>query len=362
MADLETNDQDSLSAEEQAQMSEMQQADSKPDNTPPPAAPAKPPKPAKLPAPKADAPKAGDAPVEGADGAEGEGDKGGKGKGGPLSPEALAAVREERAEKKELRDAMAKMATDHKAAMDKAAERFETVLKTFAPKVEEPKPAELPDRDVDPVGYMDAVQKKTGETLEQITKRLDAEDVVRAQAKEQTENQRVVSGIIDQATAKEKEFLATTPDYNAASDFLLQSRHGELEEVGYTDINQRNAIILQEKVAIAAKALAEGKNPAAVVYGLAKRRGYTPKAAPAVEGDEGEGEESAAPVETEEQKAAAAKAKLKALGDGLEASASLSNLGGKGPSNLTAARLLEMDDADFDKMVNTKEGRALMGQ
>lgn len=357
MADLETNDQESLSAEEQAQMNEMETADSKPEVVAP-AAPAKPPKPAKAPVAKTDAPKAGETTAEGEEAEGGEGE--GKPKGGPLSPAALAAVREERKEKAELKAEMARMRTEHEATMAKAAERFDTVLKSFAPKVEEPKPAELPDRDVDPVGYMDAVMKKTGETLEQVTKRLDAADAEKAQVKEQTENQRVVSGIIEQAVTKEKEFLVVTPDYWDASKFLLESRHGELEEAGYTDINQRNAIIMQEKVAIAAKALAEGKNPAAIVYGIAKRRGYAPKPAPAAEGDE-EGETEVV-TETPEQKTAAAAAKLKALGDGQEASASLSQLGGKGPSNLTAARLLEMTDAEFAAAMGTKEGRALMGQ
>ena len=94
-----------------------------------------------------------------------------------------------------------------------------------------------------------------------------------------------------------------------------------------------------------------------MIYGLAKRRGYTAKVA---EEDAGEGEEAEAAPAPKPAPAAAAE-RLKNVAKGQEASASLSDLGGKGPTNLTAQRLAEMSDAEFAAAMETKEGRALMG-
>src|SRR5208337_1715706 len=91
-----------------------------------------------------------------------------------------------------------------------------------------------------------------------------------------------VSGIIGQASALESEFVRATPDYGAASDFLRQSRDAELAALGMPP-QQRLASIQAEAVQLAALALQANRNPAELVYSLARSRGYAPRAAAAAE-------------------------------------------------------------------------------
>jgi hypothetical protein len=57
-----------------------------------------------------------------------------------------------------------------------------------------------------------------------------------------------------------------------------------------------------------------------------------------------------------------AAAKLAAAREGRESASSLSDVSGVAPAALTVASLLAMPEAEFDKWMQTKEGRALMGQ
>jgi len=157
-----------------------------------------------------------------------------------------------------------------------------------------------------------------------------------------------VKEIFAYAVEKENEFKSKTPDYDEASKFLIQSRNEELAELGY-EPDQVKQMIDVERLTIAAQAKAQGKNPAELVYNIAKRRGFTAKAP--------DGEKAAtegAPPVTSEQKIDAAK-------KGAEYATSLSNGRGNLPPGLTVQRLLEMSEADFDRAMQTPEGRALMG-
>jgi len=280
--------------------------------------------------PKADAPAGSDA--------EGEKDaKTGSDKEAKHVP--LAALQESRAEIKRLKDE----AKAEKEARLLLEQRTNLILERLTPKPEEPKPEVIPDFETDPAGWIAGTMRATGKTLEQIQGELAARKTKDAEAERQQANTNAVNDIISKAAAQEVEFKKTAPDYDDAGAFLLQSRIDELKEIGYDD-KQIMGIVSNEKLAIAQKALADGKNPAAVVYAMAKRRGYAPKKA------------DAAP-----DPAKLATEKIAALGKGQEQAQSLSGTRGQGPSPLTAARLLEMSEADFAKFMDTPEGRAAMG-
>lgn len=317
---------ESLSTEETDQMATMAAA----DNAAPEAAPVAEAAPAAAAKPEVEKP-------EGAEGADAN--KGGDAK----KTVPLAALHESRAETKAVRDALVTAEANNAKVM----ERFEAVLAKFAPKEEPPQEEVIPDPNVDPVGYVTATMKATGKTLATVEKELSDMRAEKARGAEQNRQREAIGTIITTAATQETEFVKTNPDYWEASNFLVQSRNEELEEMGYDQL-QRNAIINQEKVSIAAQALAQGKNPAAVVYGIAKRRGYAGKKPPAEEG----------PKQDEVTPAA----KLEKARAGAEISASLSDLTGNAPVPLTVTKLLEMSDADFARIMNTKEGKALMGQ
>lgn len=343
--------QESFSSEEQTQFDDMKTGDAAPVivEAPAPVAP-KPdaPKPA-VTKPAAEAAPVGDkAPAPGDD-------KGGAddGKGGMVPHGAMHAEREGR------KKAEADLATERAARAAETADRqkLETrltaILEKLTPKEEEPKPDVIPDKDLDPVGYVTATMNATGKSLETVQAELAALKERDQQTQHQRQQTEFVHGIISKAAAKETEFLATTPDYWDASNYLLQSRQDELSDLGYTP-QEIQGLIAVEKVAIADQALKAGKNPAEVVYGIAKRRGYT-KAAPAGD-DKGAPADGGAPAAGEDAGKRLAAAKL-----GQEQSASLSDVGGAAPRTLTVQALLEMPEAEFDKWMGTKEGRALMG-
>lgn len=292
--------------------------------------------------------EAGDSTLAG-DGAEGADAGVGAGKKGkPLSPEAMAAVRIEREENKALKSSL-KAAEDARKASD---ERFSTlekrtnlILERLVPKAEEPKPEVIPDFNEDPAGWIAATMKQTGKTLDEIQKDLAAGKAEKAQQTEQQKQQEAVNDIISRAVTAERKFLATTPDYDDAGKFLQESRVAQLTAIGYSE-EEIGAIIHQEKFAIAQKALTDNKNPAEAVYKVAQALGYKKKAA--------EGTDDAV----------TAAAKLEATRRGQETSQSLSNARGKGPSPMTAARLMEMSEAQFAEFSekNPEQFKDIMGR
>jgi hypothetical protein len=359
--DVTVTDQNVLSPEEQALEDQMRaDGDGNPDDDGKPA-PAKAPEPKKptKPAAKGAAPAKpaagkpqGEKPEGEGDGPEGEGegaaDVAGKNKMVPH-----AALHETREELKAARAAMAAKDAEHTATMAKAMDRFEKTLAAFAPKPPEEKVEPVPDFETDPAGWISHTMKAQGKTLEEVQGELTTLRQEKAQRSEQDQQVAVVRGVMDYAVNLENQFKAVTPDYDAASAFLIESRKGELADMGY-DQNQVDQMIYVERLTIAAQAQQQKKNPAEIVYNLAKRRGYQAKAA-LVEEEEGEEEAPAQPAQE------ASRERLATAQKGRTQDQGLSGARGNAPSPLTAQRLLELPDAEFDKLVNTPEGRALLG-
>lgn len=229
--------------------------------------------------------------------------------------------------------------------------RTDIILKGLMPKPEAPKPEVIPDFNEDPAGWIAATMKAQGKTLEQVQAELTerkAADAKNTDAnKRQTEQQTFVKGVMDYALEKEKSFTAANADYMAASAFLVESRKGELEDAGWKP-DQILQIINQERFAIAQKAKEEGADPAERVFKIAKRRGFAPKPA-----EGGDGKVAVSDAE-----------KLSAIKAGQEQGQSLSGAPGAGPSPMTAKRLLEMSEAEFDtyKTAHPAEFQNLMGR
>lgn len=346
--DVNVTDQDALTPEELKMLADNEAAGDDVEGDEGAAAPAAvvAPKPAKKTAPAAAA------KVEGAEGGDGSltaeeiAAAAEAGKAGDKTV-PLAALHESRAEIKRLREER----TAEKAA---EAERFgllekrtNEILAKLVPKEEAPKAEVIPDFDIDPAGWIAGTMKASGKDLEAVKAELTTLRQEKATQDEANRNRAGIQEILTYAITQENQFKAVTPDYDAASTFLLNSRKDELEEMGKTpaEINQ---IIQLEKLSIANDCKNSGKNPAEVVYKIAKRRGYA-KAA------------DADPVVDAAAAAATGKEKLETARRGTEQAQSLSGTRGNAPSPLTAQRLLEMSEAEFAKAIATPEGRALMG-
>lgn len=345
MADINENDQDSLTADEQALLKQMESDEGTDDGAgdpppPPPPAAAKPKgNKAKAPAPAAKA--------------DGEGDGEGEGEGAAPDPARQkmvphAALHEER---------LARQAADKR--LEEAEKRFQTleartnlILEKLVPKEPEVKPEPIPDFETDPAGWIAHTMKSTGKELEDVKKELTTLREEKAQKTEQDKNTSVVRSIMDYAVTKENEFKAITPDYDEASVFLMESRKDELTELGYSEA-EIVQMIQGEKLTIAAQAKQQGKNPAELVYNIAKRRGFAKKAAPPPLDADGQ--------QDGDKGGATSAQKLEAARRGTEHAGSLSDTRGNAPSPLTVQRLLEMSEAEFAKAIETKEGKALLG-
>lgn len=335
--DINVTDQDTLTAEELKLLSDNEAAGD--EGVEGASASAKVEEPEKKPAPAA---------------AKVEGDKGSaqtaeeiaaaaeaaKGKSDDGKTVPLAALHESRAEIKRLRDERAADA-ERFATLEK---RTNLILEKLVPKEPEVKPEVIPDFEIDPTGWIAGTMKATGKDLEAVKTELTALRQEKAARDETDKNRGTINDIMNYAVSKENEFKAVTPDYDAASAFLLTSRKEELEEIGKTPAEIQQIIQL-EKLSIANDCKTTGKNPAQAIYNIAKKRGY----------------KAPDPVADAAAAAEIGKDKLETTRKGTEHGTSLTGTRGNAPSPLTAQRLLEMSEAEFAKAIQTPEGRALMG-
>ena len=208
-------------------------------------------------------------------------------------------------------------------------------LEAARAKAAPPPPAEppAPDPAVDPLGALmhklEALQKQV-QTVSESYKQTTEQS--QAQANFQAFQQQVV-GLRDQ-------FVKTTPDFPDAYNHIRNARAADLASFGFNQ-QQINETLLREEIALSEKAIREAKNPAAELYEMAKRHGYTPKSAPAPA--------PAGPTAAEIARAQAAGRQVAAAPAVTEA-------------ELTAEGLRQASEADLNKLVmNDATWRKLTG-
>jgi len=182
--------------------------------------------------------------------------------------------------------------------------------------------SKIPSAVDDPIGNLEALrviaEKMSREHQEQ-----------QRQTQAQTQQERQFQQINTRMQEYEGDFRAIQPDYNDAAEFFRQSRIKDYEEQGYTGA-ELNKALTDEFVGLVARTMQSGKDPAEVVYNLAKNRGF--------------GGEQRKPVVDKPSE------KLQTIARGQQSSRSLSQMGGKqGGSNLTMESVSKLDGAEFDK-------------
>lgn len=231
----------------------------------------------------------------------------------------LAALHEERERRKELQRQI-------EDVNRRADERFNLIAQKLAASSPSPEAGkrEIPDPEKDAVGAI----------------RMTAEEVkVLSDFKRQVEAQAVqsqaIQAVMGHASNLETEFTKATPDYQAASDFLRDARARELGAFGLDPFRVRQ-ILAAEKLQLAHASLQQGRNPAEIVYALAKMRGYAAKNA-ANRADAAGGGEAA---------------KLARIAKGQEAGVSLGSASGAAPGKTGIEALLAMSDGEFATALN----------
>jgi hypothetical protein len=137
-----------------------------------------------------------------------------------------------------------------------------------------PKPAEQPAlEDQEPDADLYPEDHARWE-VRQLKKELEDVKKFKQQQEQVSTFQREVAGV----QALEGQFKATTPDYDDAVQFLVEKekRMKRLLNPQATDA-QLDAQIQAEKVSLYKQILAAGKNPAEMVYEIAKQDGWQPK-------------------------------------------------------------------------------------
>lgn len=245
-----------------------------------------------------------------------------------------AALHEERERRKETERRLAE-AEQRSRTLE---ERTNLILQRFAPPQQQDQPAPLPDREKDPVGYLEARAQRAEEAAAAALQALN-------QRGQQDQHAQAIAAIQRHATAAEMQFRQSNPDYDAAVAHLVSARHRQLEIAGWANPADRQAVITQEAVGLAGRALQERRNPAEIIYGLAKEFGYTPP--------QPGGQQQPSTPATEER--------LAQISRGQQQSRSLGSVRGGAPPALTAQRLAEMPEEEFNKIYDTAAGRALRG-
>lgn len=152
-------------------------------------------------------------------------------------------------------DRLTKQLADMKKAQDDAA-------------AEAAKPAPIDPKE-DPLGYLTQQIKSVGD---QVKAMQDAQ----AQSQQETAQQTQARQFMESVNAQIEAFKAKQPDYLDAYKHLVDLRTADYKLRGMTEAQIQQAIGTEE-LQIVQGAAAQRKNPAEVVYALAKQYGYQQK-------------------------------------------------------------------------------------
>lgn len=182
---------------------------------------------------------------------------------------AARAFANQRREKRELKEALEKERTERQQLAERLA-KLEGRAEATPQVKEEPRLEDQePDADLYPEDHARWEVRQLKKELEDIKK-------FKQQQEQTSIYQREVAGV----QALEGQFKAKTPDYDEAVQFLVE-KEKRMKRILNPQINdaQIEAQVQAEKVALFKQILATGKNPAEVVYEIAKQDGWQPKSA-----------------------------------------------------------------------------------
>lgn len=181
--------------------------------------------------------------------------------------------------------------------------------------------SKAPDPVQDPIGALEFQQR----AIAAYAKRVQEEQ---RQGQQQTAQERQFQQINTRMTEHEADFRELNPDYDDAAKHFREARTLELQEQGYEG-DELTQALRTELVGLVARTLQSGKDPAEVVYKLAKNRGFGTQARKEV-------------VDTPSKK-------LQTIERGQKASRSLSTMSGKtGDGELSVESINKLDGAAFD--------------
>ncbi len=175
----------------------------------------------------------------------------------------------------------------------------------------------------------------------------------REQAREQREQQQQLhSAAINEFNEIEQDFIKETPDYEKASEFMLNNMvKGVMAAYPHATEKQALQHVQKQILAIASNAARNKQNPAAVLYNLAyERYGYDPRNNPKTA------------IDAKKESLDLKRENLKNVDKNKKrAASSFSNGGQNGSTSVTSEEGANMSAADFSKL-SAKEIDALIAE
>jgi hypothetical protein len=231
------------------------------------------------------------------------------------------------------------------------------VAQATAPAAEEAPP---PDFNTDPAGFIQHGFKQLQQALGQINERVQKVETGATQLTQQQRDAQAVGELQNWGMAQEAEYARETPDYAAATQFLAQAREKLIRTMGVSDPMEIRASIAQDVQGLARLSRERGLQFGKVLYDLAVAHGYQ-KAAPAASD-----EPAAAGRPNGGTPAPSAENAAERLLRGQDMATTLGSTGGAPRGELTADALGRMSDEEFANYYakvakNPAQMRALFG-
>ena len=237
----------------------------------------------------------------------------------------VGALQEER----RARQAAQQELTEFREKYGKLEGRLEEIAKRVQPQ------EQAPNFEEDPAAALKYEQ-------ERLARQMAEHDEKIGNYNKQTEVQQQWVQFQNQVSADENAFKRENAHYDAAADYLRETRRAEYRALGAQDPAMIEQWVQSDAVQIAYGAMQQGKSVAQAVWDLASTRGYKP---PEANGDNS-GDEAAQ--------------KLAQVEKGQKASKSLSQAGGNTEISLSLEAVASMTDEEFASIPESK-WRELMG-
>lgn len=236
------------------------------------------------------------------------------------------ALHEERERRKELQQQLREQ--------QERTSRLEQTFQKVIERTQQPQQQQGPSFEEDPVEALRQEQEHIKQALRQ---QYQSEAQRQQQSEMQYKQQVFVERYKDSANAYAQE----NPEFSNAYQHLVQSRLAEYTAAGYS-VQQANQLLIEDEMAIVAKAYTDGVNPAERIYALSKVRGYQTPAS---------NQNNFQQQKTEQALQDNAR-KIAQLEKGMAASKSLSNAGGKTENSFSLESLAAMDDDELDNFLD----------
>jgi hypothetical protein len=239
----------------------------------------------------------------------------------------LGALQEERNLRKQLQDRERELVTQNTTLLERMNQLLQ--LQNQPQQQQQPQVQQIPDFIDDPVGHIEGLKAQFARELAQMREQF--------QGVSQHQQQQVQFNQLAQAAnVQEAEFRSVTPDYDAAVAHFQAVKQAEYAALGMSP-EQVAHQLGRDSLGLVQYAVANGKNPAEMIYNISKALRYTPAAA-------GQG----APAAQQQPKTPPT---------------SLSNIpaAGRAPDEkgrLTAKDIASMPQEDFDKLFESMRDNA----